>query len=548
MAESTTEKVISETKKTVTKPMEWLRKNPLAFAFLVLVLLLVFLRFGSKVSEFIYVKASTGSRFWGTVARIAGISVGAVILTVLAGLATGGDQSISELIQQLPVMMAVAFPMCDTFALRDEAGNSESLLTPGTADKERRFNFLAARETFNNFPLMIDAIQGSIKFTLVQAASTASEIPWDALHVQLAGWESRSPRFGLMDRKEDLTGPVMKHMQEFITNGYAYSGDEIISEISATAGNHVGITLYFTRNYTQRCMAKPEEFAMFAGWLQQSQYSMWLAPATQLATLGFSTGATIAGTDVELRMSARYFTRAMHGDVRQAYTVPPLVNHRVIKVAATGQEDITFTGVGGTGPENTSAVAGERIVAMGMLSDSNGLPGVASVADITEIGCEAIGLMFTKNVDHFLLAKLPEPGRPWIQTGSWTTESAMLNYSRGWPWTLPHEDGGTGNPLAESDLMIMPLVLPSKRGTKVTKLFRLKGDVVVHARRATPPTSGMHALYVCGLRDIDPAYGATMLAAAGVSGTTTRNTPNAEQAVAAGQSRASFVGISQKAT
>jgi hypothetical protein len=536
MAENPVAEVAKTAEKAVTQPFTWARQSPWAFAFLIVVAGFIFMRLSGKIAVYLQNKTATGSKFWIRVAKMAGVTA-----AVLIGLYAADALALGEMLKALP-LMAVAFPMADFVALKDEAGNFKSKLTPDATLQERKFNFLAPRETYAGFPIRVKSVNFSLKARLTQAASTADTIPWDALHVLCAGLDVRSPRFDMLARKEDLPGAVLKHIDEVICRGYEYSGDEIFADISATAAGYTR-TLYYAYCFEQRWAAKPEEYEMFAGWLQGTQFSFWLNKATILSDLGFSTGNTIAGTDVELTAGFRYGVGAVQGDVRGAYTVPPLVNRRIIKKPAQGQEDIPFEGIGGTGPANTSVGAGERIVAMMLLSDNLGLPGAGPVNDILEFGCEAVGLMNTQNVDMYLAGKLPRMPRE-NQFGI-VEGAATRTLSQRWPWTLSHEIG-TGNLLEKDDLLAMPILLPSM-GTKVTKLPRLKGDISVHARRNTPPSTGMHGLYVLSLRDIDPAYGAQMLASAGVSGQTTRSVSHdADTAVNSGRTNpASYVGIPQ---
>lgn len=534
--ESTVNEVVKTAEKAVTEPISWAKKNPWAFAFLIIVAGFIFMRMSGKIAVYLQNKTATGSKFWIRVAKLAGVTAAVAI-----GLYSLDALALDQLWKAIP-MMAVAFPAADFVALKDESGNFTSKLTPDGTQQERKFNFLAPRETYAGFPVRVKSVNFALKARLTQAASTAETIPWDALHVLCAGLDVRSPRFDMLARKEDLPGSVLKHIDEVICRGYDYSGDEILADVSATAGTYYR-TLYFAYNFEQRWAAKPEEFEMFAGWLQGTQFGFWLNKATILSDLGFSTGNTFAGVDVELRAGFRYGIGAVQGDVRGAYTVPPLVNRRVIKQPAQGQEDIPFIGIGGTGPANTSVGAGERIVAMMLLSDNLGLPGAGPVNDITEIGCEALGIMNTQNVDMFLSAKLPREPRENVLFPLEGSEARC--FSQRWPWTLSHE-AGTGNLLEKDDLLAMPLLLPSL-GTKVTKLPRLKGDISFHARRTSPPSSGLHGLYVLSLRDIDPGYSAQMLASAGVSGQTTRGVSHdADAAVSTGRTNpASYVGIPQ---
>jgi hypothetical protein len=522
----------------IKKPIGWAKNNPWAFALLVIVIGFVFLRMSAKIQAYLATKAATGSGVWKRVAKLAGVAaVLAVGFFSLRAMAHG------NLLDALPMLAMTAFPLSDYIALKDDNGNLVSQLVPGAGLVSRDFKFQAPREVYAGFPLRARSINFALTAAVTQASSVADEIPWDHLPVLCAGLDIRSPRFGMLCKKEDSPGPVLKLMDEFISRAYDYSGDEIIADIVSAAGTYT-VTVHFAYNFEQRWADNPAEFEMFVGWLQGSVVSFWLNKADALEDLG-SVGCTIAGTNARIRAGFRYSTGAVQGDIRGAYQVPPLVNRRVFKKPAAGQIDIPFEGIGVSGPENTNASAGERIVAALLLSDVNGLPGAGPVNDIVEIGCEAFGIVPTENVDQYLMAKLPDLPRSLTARSILVDEATYGSTSPGWPWTLDHVSG-SGNVLDEADLMAMPILLPSV-GTKISKLPRYKGNVEVHARRDTPPSSGQHCLFVMSLRDIDPGYATGMLEAAGMTGTTTRSTSSdADADVSAGKVKpASYVGIPQ---
>ncbi len=524
---------------TIKKPVSWAKSNPWAFGLLIVVAGFLFVRMSGKIQAFLATKAAGGSKVWKTIAKAAGVAaVLAVGFFAVRAFAHG------NLLEAIPLMAVTAFPLSDSVAMKDLDGNIVSTLTAGTGLKSKDFKLNAPREVYGGFPLRIRSVNFALTAQVTQAASTAELIPWDHLASLCAGLDIRSPRFGMLCKKEDSPGPVLKHMDEFICRAYNYSGDEVLADISDTAGNYT-VTVHFAYCFEQRWAEDPAEFEMFVGWLQSTNFAFWLNKATVLADLG-SVGCTIAGAPAQIRASYRYGVGAVGGDVRAAYHVPPLVNRKIFRKNAAGQIDIPFEGIGVSGPENTNNANGERLVAMLLLSNKIGMPGCAPVNDIVEIGCEVLGIVNTENVDQFLMGKLPDLPRNLAMMNTLEDEGGIyLSTAAGWPWTQKHL-AGNGNVLNKDDLLAMPYLLPSV-GTKVSKLPRYKGNVEIHARRDTPPSSGEHCLFVLSLRDIDPDYANGMLQAAGLSGTTTRNTEtDADAAVSAGRLRAtSMVGVPQ---
>src|SRR5208283_2359783 len=228
---------------------------------------------------------------------------------------------------------------------------------------------------------------------------------------------------GLICERTSISGPVWKHFVEYIGNGYAYSGDDPFATISenlyscsANAATYT-FTLYHTYPIMQRYLAKPDETAMFVGFLQNTLLKYRLAASTALQ--GSSTAATLVNGAL-LRAGYRYITAAAAGGKDAAMSVPPLAYCRVLKIPASGQIDMLFPQVHNQGPQNCEVSQGERLVAAIMLSNNLGLPGpvnwgyspgtppTPADAGLTEIGCEVLGVRFTNNPDMYVQAKLEQ--------------------------------------------------------------------------------------------------------------------------------------------
>jgi hypothetical protein len=468
----------------------------------------------------------------------------------------------------LAMASAFGFPQPDYCALKDENGNYTSLLTPTDGIVERKFILSAARETVNGFPLKVTDIDWAARIAIDNAdADSGGLLFWDELFQLIAGLEIVSPRFGTICDKNFYTGPVAKHFGEYIGNGYAYSGDEAFAVISAAGEGVYVLNLNISYPFMHRCLAKPEESAMFVGWLQATQLKFDLAPAATIGTL-LPGSVLLANTDVQLRCGYRQFLSVGHGNPAQQFVVPPLFYRRTMLTPANGQFDVVFPQVSATGPQNTNVTNGERLLSAVLLSNNLGLPGPGTWERITEIGCQGLGILNTYNPDQQQKAKF-ETARRLTGVGGTGTPSRV-----GWPYTIqpfdevdPTENSILGSVLTPS-LLGLAYALPGTQ-TKISKLPRVKGDLTVHALQpyaaavpaptppaTTPPASPayppagaglQYAMYLETARDIDGGYAAQLLAAAGVKSPVTRHVNhNADAAVASGSARAAqYTGMPQ---
>jgi hypothetical protein len=588
------EGVVATAERTVTQPISWARQNPWAFAFLVAVIVLVAMHFSAGFHAMVQRRAAGGSKFWGGLGKLTGSltttaastaatigTTAAAILGILWLANSGQVHSIHDFVTILVAgglsLAAVAFPTTDYCALKDETGLYDSpILVSPSSSTERQFYLRAEQERFKGYPIKLTDICFAVTAKVQQdmdGASIGSALYWDELFQITDSFEFQSPRFGLICERTSISGPTWKHFVEYIGNGYAYSGDDpfaTIAENTARCGGQATsftFTLYHSYPIMQRYLAKPDESAMFVGWLQNSLLKYRVAASNALRSA--SVNATLMD-GVLLRCGYRYITAAAAGGKNAALAVPPLAYCRVLKVPANGQIDVLFPQVTNQGPQNCDVSNGERLVAAIMLSDNLGLPGAThwhytpgapptpGDAGLTEIGCEVLGVKFTNNPDMYLHAKLEQMRRSQpveVNQGLFGSLGflGVGPYCASWPWALqgPQTPGVPLMPTACCDTLLgFPFALPHL-GTKISKMLRVAGNINVHMRMDNPPAPGplnpgpQHCLYLHTLRDIDGAYAASMLSSAGASGTVTRAVPhNADAAVASGQAHpGAYVGI-----
>lgn len=544
---------VAQIQQAATAPISFAKKNPIGFAVVMILAIAVLLHFSGAINRWIAGRAQAApSGTWAKVGRWTGAVVGILALLSFARDAVAGVDAHSVLgigAGLVSMASAFAFPQPDYVALKDENGNYLSTLTPGTVIAERKFMLSAPREVVNGFPLKVTDVDFTARVTLDNShAASGNLLYWDQLFCIVAGLEIVSPRFGTICDKNAYSGPVAKHFGEYIGNGFAYSGDEALATIAGD-GTTYYVNLNISYPFMHRCLAKPEESAMFVGWLQATQLKINLAPATQIAEV--SEGSTIAGADVQIRCGYRQFLDVGHGNPQARFTVPPLAYRRTMLTPANGQFDIVFPQVSQSGPQNTTVKNGERLLAAVLLSDNVGLPGAGTLEAITEIGCDGLGQLNTYNPDQFVRAKMLIAERRINGLSALGAPPASPNRV-GWPYTLAAESGGEGTveygKVLTSTLLGIAFALPGVQ-QKISKLPRIKGDLQVHALQPTPPSGSgrQQAMYIETLRDIAGDYAQSLLAAAGINRPITRAVNhNADAAVSAGQAKpANYTGMPQ---
>ena len=595
------EGVAATAERALTQPVSWAKSNPWAFAFLVLVVGLLALHFSAAIHASIQRRAAAGSKFWGGLGKLTGSittsttatigTTAAAILGILWLANAGHVHSLHDCVTLLMAgslsLAAVAFPTTDYCALKDETGLYNSpILVSATSSTERQFYLRAEQERFKGYPIKATDICFAVTANVQQmmdpatpGPTTGSPLYWDELFQITDSFEFQSPRFGLICERTSISGPVWKHFVEYIGNGYAYSGDDPFATIAenpyvcgADPSSGFVFTLYHSYPIMQRYVAKPDETAMFVGFLQNSLLKYRLAAANALA--GSDAAASIQG-GVLVRAGYRYLTAAAAGGANAALNVPPLAYCRVLKIPANGQIDMLFPQVANQGPQNTDVSQGERLVAALMLSNNIGLPGAnnwgydpgtpptSNETGLTEIGCDVLGVKFTNNPDMYLLGKLENLRRSQPVEVNKTLSPLARGflgtgpYCASWPYALQGPAAGipqvnlfTMATACSPTLLGFPFALPHV-GTKISKMLRVSGNIQVHMRMANPAAPSpsnpgpQHCLYLHTLRDIDGAYAASMLAAAGAGGTVTRAVGhNADAAIASGQAHpGGYVGI-----
>jgi len=196
------------------------------------------------------------------------------------------------------------------------------------------------------------------------------------------------------------TGPILKHLIEFLGMGFNRGSDAPVATISVpeTANTQATYTRYFTIPHAQSFFVSPVASALWLGIIDQMQVVVQLGIRNALqAVSGGSTGsdAIIKGTST-LRVTTPVVPNP-------TWHWPLLVQH-VLEQIQGGSSQITLrrfneTNASGSNPK-------DYVFSIALLSSLVGLGGNTTMDNITEIDCPKLGINKMQNVPAFIKARL----------------------------------------------------------------------------------------------------------------------------------------------
>jgi len=191
------------------------------------------------------------------------------------------------------------------------------------------------------------------------------------------------------------TGPIVKHVLEFVGHGFNRGADAPVAaiEVPDTGTELFECTRYWSIPHAMRCLDDPMISALWMGIMHKASVTIRLAAANYLD--GVSTGALLAGpTSVRVTNPVVPYNR-WHW---------PLLASAVLEQPTAGTETDTLRKFGQKNAEGTLPV--DWLFLVSRLSNKVGLPGNCALDNITEIDCEVLEIARLQNVPAFLKARL----------------------------------------------------------------------------------------------------------------------------------------------
>jgi hypothetical protein len=500
----------------------WAKARPVVFGILIFATIVVAIRYRNRVVSFFTGLPVVGE--W--IGKLMGLAPAAAVLLSLcfasdaqaadlAGSATGhyiGYALGAAVVLGLLLLrlirgdagpaFSVYFPREDSLDLRTPDGSFSVTMTPGAAEQPAQFKITGDKGTFGGGWLKATGITKCLTTVFDQAASGGSAVFWDELPRVIGGFEMLHPLWGTMLTKETGSGPILKHLIEFIGHGGQYAGDDARAVIAAADGDTT-CDLYVTYPFAQRCMVRPTDQMPWVGWLDQTLLNFYLAPSTAIAAV--STGAVIKAT-TSLRMGLDY---VLDNDLEI-----PTLSYWQRYTHNAGSETIRALGLGSAGPKGTKGV--ERLVGIYELFNVWGFGGCTTADNITAVFLEQLGLSRVTNVDMLVKNYLKTLGG--VRSPKGGNGASALHAMAGNPYTM----GATpSNRLNASTLAYLPLRAPG-RDQEITKVPKFAGDLVVTQTYTSTPSSGQHILVVQSIREFTTEMARELAARANRSGAKVR--------------------------
>ncbi len=482
----------------------WAKARPWVFALLMFLTVVVAIRYRAQVVKFLTGLPAVGP----FLARILGVAGAFMLLSMaasaswadgLGGEVHGGWQHLLGLGIGAAVVLfflcmrlvrrdggpafSVFFPREDVLDLRTPDGAFSVAITPGATEQPAQFKITGDKGSWAGSWLKATGLTTRVTFTFDQAASGGSTVNWDELPRILGGLEILHPLWGTMLTKETGSGPILKHLIEFIGMGYRYAGDDARAQIASTDGDTT-CDLYFTYPLAQRCMIRPTDQATWIGWLDQTLLNVTIAVSTAIAAV--STGAVIK-TPTTVKMGLDY---VLDNDLE----VPTLAFWQRYTHNA-GSETIRALGLGSNGPRATLNF--ERILGIYELFNVWGFGGTTTSDIITAVFLEQLGLSRVTNVDMLVKNYLKVIGFHGPKGGNGNN---ALHALAGNPFTMA---ATPNNALNASTLAYLALRAPGLQ-QEITKAVKFAGDLIVTQSYSTTPSSGQHILVVQSIREFTP--------------------------------------------
>lgn len=373
-------------------------------------------------------------------------------------------------------------------------GKTQQSLTPGSTEQSVSFLIQAQKGNVDKSWAVARGVCGRLAIGFDQAASGGSAVDWDDLFSVIGGIEVKSDVFGTMYSKEVTAGQILKNLSEFISQGYTY-GDYARAQIASSDGD-TAVHLYFTIPIRHEYMTRPEDTAIWLGWLANTEIKFYLAVSTALDA--FSTGAVTEAT-CNLQMWVEY-------DVVNELDIPVIPNWTLHTQAAGGTEFL-MRGVGaanGLKGVVEGNAGGYRLAGLFELCDNGGMGGSSTADNYTEIELQQFGQDRIVNVD-----------------GLFYRYNKTLRGRRG-PIVAATDSSGksvepltaTGNgKLNSSTAKYIPLMAPSLN-QQLTKLPKFYGDLKRVCSYTTAVSSGTHKAVSHGFYELSPAAKGELMARA----------------------------------
>jgi len=468
-------------------PIAGVKSKPVVWALIFLVLALVVLRYRTQIANFLRGLPGVGPTLGKVIGGFALLALGGSDAAAANAVAEGSSSwpLVAGILGVLVVLKSAVhllggrvgaagwnFPVPYSADLKSDGASVVTLVPSSSAEVPATFKIEGFAGHVGGAWQRATAICGRLRTVLDQPAAGSSTINADQLPRVIGGLEILSDTFGTLLTKETGTGPVLKHLIEFVGQGYAY-GDYPRAQIAAADGDTT-VDLYFCYPFAQLYLKRPHDTTPWVGWLNKTVINFSLAVSTALD--GVSTGAVLKASTT-LQMWLDY-----HLDQDLELTTLPYwqqytrsANGNTIMLENIG----AAKGLKGVEPFS-------RILGVFEHTDQAGMGGPDGADNLTEFYCPALGIQRLVNVDSLFRAYRAYAIRRSAVVGG--NGTSALHNGAGNPETMAATPSAT---LSSATAMYIPIRAPSA-DLEVTKAPKLRGDLEITQRYTTTPSSGTH--------------------------------------------------------
>lgn len=360
----------------------------------------------------------------------------------------------------------------------DLSANGATTITPAPGSSQT-FTLPAPKLGANgNYPRAARIVV-RVKGTVDNNAEGADPIPWTELARIVSTFETRCPLYGTIHNSDTFTGPVAKHVAEFLSCGYSYYGGR---------GAALGVTgseafdISFALPLSHEAFFSPLDFAPWVGWLTQLQLIVNFAPSTVFQAV--SDGAAISGN---LTVSAW-----IEAVPTKTLELPSVNQFRAYYPPASGGTTALLQNIGSAGGLSC-VVPGSRLAAIAEMMPVAGLGGAtgATEAGYTNFSADQLNQPQTTNLISFVeQMQMLERNSGQTQALTPRNEAGTLMY---YPWRVPGADAEIGSQQ------------------------KFQGNLTLLRNFASPLSTGQFVLVTNELRQLSEDSAGALLEAASVS-------------------------------
>jgi len=340
-------------------------------------------------------------------------------------------------------------------------------------------------------PLCATAEVVEVLETIEQVSTGTNPIVDDDLARTVESVKMFEPRFlgTLMDDTVG-TGPIIKHLIEFLGLGFNRGSDAPVASITVPGSGTTDATYtrYFTIPHAQQFLRTPMASALWLAIVDQMKITVKLGQKACLD--GVSTGAILKGQS-QVRLTTPVVPNP-------AWHWPLIVQH-ILEQPVGGSTTFTLQRFGETNASGTNPT--DFVFAINILSSLVGLGGNMTIDNIARIDCPKLGISDMENLASFVKARL---------------DAQRLGRSPlGYDNNPNYVDGVTPTGMNPAGLKFLGLKQPGlavglETFMKVDKGFQLP----VNFTFGTVP-SGTHQVVISSMRTLQKALGQRLAALPG---------------------------------